>query len=122
MPSQNDQPLITWVRMFDGRLWHILGQHPRTVCGWRAVDPDPARAPEYLEDEVPANAWVCTRCVEQVHEMAAAARQAWLADPRRPRRDQLPAPDPDSPPDGEIRAKTIQPDVTPGADPEETEH
>ncbi len=112
MPTPNE-PLVIWVRMFDGRLWHVLGQHPRTVCGWVAVDENPERAPEYLEDEVPGNAWICTRCVEALHDMAAAARQAWLADPRRPRRGQLPAPDAGSPPNGENRTKTIQADVTP---------
>lgn len=113
-PTSNEhEPMLIWVRMFDGRLWHILGQHPRTVCGWVAVDPNPDRAPEYLEDEVPGNAWICTRCVERIHEMAAGARQAWLADPRRPRRGQLPAPDHDGPPEGEFRANNIQADVTP---------
>lgn len=113
MPSPtSDQPLLTWVRLFDGRLWHVLGQHPRTLCDMVAVDGNPERTPEYTEDAVPANAWVCTRCVEHLHEMAAAARQAWLHDPRRTFRDPLPAPDPDRPPEAESRANTIPADVT----------
>lgn len=121
MPSQNDQPLITWVRLFDGRLWHVAdAPDPEwTLCDRRVVAEDD-RLPELADNAPPTNGWVCDRCVRRLHEQAAAARQAWLQDPRRRPGDQLPGPDPDSPPEAEIRANNIQPDVTP-ADPTTTE-
>lgn len=117
MPSPNEQPLITWVRLFDGRLWHVADQPApeSTLCG-RNVTSQDDRYPEVLDDAPPANGWTCDRCVRHLHEMAAAARQAWLQDPRRRPGDVLPGPDSDSPAEAEIDAKPIQPDVTPGGE------
>ncbi len=114
-----DQPLLTWVRLVDGRLWHVATDVPiATRCGREAVPVGATLMPEQAPSP-PANGWVCERCVRALAEQAAAARQAWLQDPRRRPGDQLPAPDPDSPPDGEIRAKTIPPDVTPATSDQE---
>jgi hypothetical protein len=114
MPTPNDRPLLTWVRLVDGRLWHVADQPApeETACGRRAGG-DGDRFPELLDDAPPTNGWVCDRCVRAIAEQAAAARQAWLQDPRRRPGDQLPGPGTDSPPDGENRAKTIPADVTP---------
>ncbi len=130
MHSQNDRPLITWVRLVDGRLWHLGEVSDDSFPDWTLCDrrvhltDAPDLLPELADNAPPTNGWVCDRCVRRLAEQAAAARQAWLQDPRRRPGDQLPAPDPDSPPEGEIRAKTIQPDVTPATEPttEETEH
>lgn len=103
MPTPNDRPLLTWVRLHDGRLWHLDTGLFTTECS-RSIDPgDPDyRTPEYLNDAPPTNGWVCDRCVRAIAEQAAAARQSWLQDPRRRPGDQLPDPTPDSPPEPEI--------------------
>lgn len=115
------EPLLVWVRLFDGRLWHVE-EHVGvwTACG-RRVDTDPGRLSETTPDGPPANGWVCDRCVRRLAEQAAAARQAWLQDPRRRPGDLLPGPDADGPPDGEIRANHIPAEVT-AADHDEEDH
>ena len=104
------EPLLVWVRLFDGRLWHIE-EHTGlwTACG-RRIDTDPDRMTETLPGGPPGNGWVCDRCVRRLADQAHAARQAWLHDPRRRPGDSLPAPDADRPPDGE--SNTNPADVT----------
>ena len=115
----SEGPQLTWVRLVDGRLWHVATDVPISRCGMEAVPVGATKLPERTTVP-PTNGWVCDRCVRRLHEQAAAARQAWLQDPRRRPGDQLPGPDPDSPPEAEIRANSIPADVTP-ADPTTTE-
>lgn len=120
-----DHSLLTWIRLVDGRLWHIATDNPvATRCGREAAPAGTTLLPERAPAP-PANGWVCDRCVRRQAEQAAAARQAWLTDPRRRPGDQLPGPDDDPPPDAEIRANNIPAEVTPGQptdDAEETDH
>lgn len=110
----SDGPLLVWVRLVDGRLWHVE-EHVGlwTGCGRLIRRTENDQLPETLADAPPANGWVCDRCVRRLAEQAAAARQAWLQDPRRRPGDELPVPDADSPPDGEIRANNNPAEVTP---------
>ena len=102
---------MRWIRLFDGRLWHVATDAGMTRCGMETTRQ--GRLPE-ITIHPPINGWVCDRCVRRLHEQAAAARQAWLTDPRRRPGDQLPGPDDDPPPDAEIRANNNPAEVTPG--------
>lgn len=107
-----------------GRLWHVE-EHVGlwTGCGRRISHSD-GQLPETLADAPPANGWICDRCVRRLAEQAAAARQAWLLDPRRRPSDELPAPDADSPRGGEVRANSNPAEITSAApdDDQEDEH
>lgn len=115
-------PLLVWVRLFDGRLWHVE-EHVGlwTGCGRRIRTGDGGQLPETLGDTPPAGGWICDRCVRRLAEQAAAARQAWLLDPRRRPGDELPA-DADSPPGGETRANNNPARPGPPDDDQEDEH
>lgn len=108
----SDESLITWVRLFDGRLWHITERPDATWCG-KSLDAADARRPERIDGCPPGNGWVCDRCVRAVHEVASIAAAVWRGDPRRLSGDQLPAPVPDSPPEPENGPNPIPSDVTP---------
>ena len=80
-------PDLVWMRLYDGRLWHVMdGQSLRGLCG---KDANPMLR-RFLAGEKgtghpetthvpPTNGWVCDR----------------LQDPRRRPGDQLPGPEPD---------------------------
>ena len=72
---------LAWVRLFDGRLWHMATDF-QTWCGRDARVSDLSRPTEFLPDGPPANGWVCEKCVHAAHQAAELARQAWLQDPR----------------------------------------
>lgn len=105
-------PDLVWIRLHDGRLWHLTGTdhagRPVTsLCGKR-VDQAAARAPE-MTSVPPTNGWVCDRCVRHLHDQAANARAVWLQDPRRRPGDQLPGPEPDSPPAPDVAPTSTVP-------------
>lgn len=104
--------LITWCRLFDGRLWHIAERPDVTWCG-KSLDATDARRPERIDGCPPGNGWVCDRCVRAVHDLAAIAAAVWRSDPRRRTGDTLPAPDSDG--DG---AGDNPPNPIPAADPD----
>lgn len=83
----------TFVRLVDGRLWHVRLGSWATVCGRiidaPIVDAD-ARFPEELQGVVPTGAWVCTRCRATLADWLAAVDQAIKADPRHRRGEPLP--------------------------------
>ena len=97
-------PDLVWIRLHDGRLWHVDG-----MCGVASgATRDAARAPE-ITNTPPTNGWVCDRCVRHLHDLAAAARAVWLQDPRRRPGDQLPGPEPDSPPAPDVAPTSTVP-------------
>jgi len=113
-PASNDQPLIAWARLYDGRLWHVVTDPWLTACHKLLPVGDEPRKPELIATAPPANGQVCDRCVRVVSDIAHLARQAWLQDPRRRPGDTLPAPDSDEAAEAEFRANTIRADVTGG--------
>lgn len=106
--------LITWCRLFDGRLWHITERPDVTWCG-KSLDAVDDRRPERIDGSPPGNGWVCDRCVRAVHELAAIAAAVWRSDPRRRTGDTLPGPGPE----GDIGPNDIPPPVTPEPEPVE---
>lgn len=80
----------TFIRLPEGRLWHVSYGAWATACG-RIVDApivgDDDKEPETLEGHVPAGAWVCGRCRETLTDWLRAVDMAAAADPRG-RRDQ----------------------------------
>jgi len=87
------ESLVTWVRLFDGRLWHAMSGSNLTWCG-RTIESKGESRAERLPGRVPVNAWACDRCVRAIHGAAAAAKAVWLSDPRRRSGDRLPDPEP----------------------------
>jgi len=83
------EPIITWARLFDGRLWHIQRTPEDTWCG-KTLDSHDERRAERIDTAPPGNGWVCDRCVRAVHDVAAIAIQVWRGDPRRRAEDQIP--------------------------------
>lgn len=84
-------PLI-FVRLVDGRLWHVAAAvMGDTACGryveWATPDD---REPETLDGHVPAGAWVCRRCRTALADWLHAVDMAIAADPRNRRADPLP--------------------------------
>ena len=105
-------PDLVWIRLYDGRLWHLTGidnagRPVTTLCGKNVDQTDP-RAPE-MTSVPPINGWVCDRCVRHIHAQAANARAVWLQDPRRRPGDQLPGTEPDSPPATELAPASTVP-------------
>lgn len=74
---------VVFVRLFDGRLWHVVEALGHTACGRDLEWDDVKHAKEVLEGRVPDGAWVCARCVRELSVRACLARQALRNDPRR---------------------------------------
>lgn len=83
----------TFVRLPEGRLWHVSDGAWATACG-RIVDApivgDDDKEPETLEGHVPAGAWVCRRCRTALSDWLHAVDMAIAADPRGRRTEALP--------------------------------
>ena len=79
----------TFVRLMDGRLWHVSATKGRTMCD-RVAYAEDAKVPELLQGHVPAGAWVCTRCRAAIADWLKAIDQAIAADPRGRRTEPLP--------------------------------
>lgn len=79
----------TFVRLMDGRLWHVSATKGRTMCD-RVAYAEDAKVPELLQGHVPAGAWVCTRCRAAIADWLKAVDMAVAADPRNRRADPLP--------------------------------
>ena len=73
---------IEFVRLIDGRLWHVTGSADHTMCG-ALVRREDAKLPELVKEHVPSGAWVCDRCVLELLRRGQVALQAAKADPRR---------------------------------------
>lgn len=71
---------LVWVRLIDGRLWHVLDPGT-TVCDL-VIRSSGDKHPECAPERVPANAWVCHRCVRTLHRRAELAASQYRADPR----------------------------------------
>lgn len=79
---------ITFVRMIDGRLWHVAADllSWKTVCGRETFafgSYAGGPVPEQLAGHVPDGAWVCERCVKELACDAITARRMLRNDPRR---------------------------------------
>ena len=79
---------LTWVRLIDGRLWHVDQAQLITVCG-APIRTDEPKQPEMLEELLPVGAWVCSRCVRELRRQADQAMRMALRDPRRQIADDL---------------------------------
>lgn len=73
---------LMWVRLIDGRLWHVADGPGLAVCGVEVREVDDKVA-ERLPVVVPSGAWVCGRCVRELEDRARLARAALRGDPRR---------------------------------------
>lgn len=73
---------LVWVRLIDGRLWHIDQAQLTTVCG-AGIRTDEPKQPELLDETLPVGAWVCARCVRELGRRATQAHRLALTDPRR---------------------------------------
>lgn len=73
---------LVWVRLVDGRLWHIDEHTLATMCG-AAIRADEPRQPELIDEQPPRGAWICTRCVAELRRRADQAHRVALTDPRR---------------------------------------
>ncbi|PFG16293.1 hypothetical protein ATK74_0827 [Propionicimonas paludicola] len=91
MPEQRTSEVVvmTWARLFHGRLWHVQQSPDQTWCGEVLVSIDERRV-ERIDNAPPGGAWICDRCVREIRRLADDARAAWLLDPRRQDTDQLP--------------------------------
>jgi len=85
---------LAFVRLPEGRLWHVEGARRLTACGRPVVSGDPGdgRVCEVLEGHVPSGAWVCPRCRDDLAAQLAAVDMAMAADPRRRKSPQKPLP------------------------------
>lgn len=89
---------LVWVRLIDGRLWHIDEAWEATVCG-ATIRVEEPKQPELIDEQPPRGAWVCRRCVAELRRRADQAHRAALADPRRPADEPTVLdPDPSPPP------------------------
>lgn len=79
----------TFVRLMDGRLWHVSATKGRTMCD-RVAYAEDAKVPELLQGHVPAGAWVCTRCRAAIADWLKAVDMAVAADPRGRHTEPLP--------------------------------
>lgn len=70
----------TLVRLFHGRLWHVQQTTDPAIafCG----EPLDLTTAETLVSTVPANAWVCPRCVAEVNRYRLVVLGIALGDPR----------------------------------------
>ena len=73
---------LVWVRLVDGRLWHIDESRLETVCG-AAIRTEEPKQPELIDEHTPRGAWICTRCVAELRRRADQAHWIARADPRR---------------------------------------
>lgn len=85
---------LAFVRLPEGRLWHVEGARRLTACGRPVVSGDPGdgRVCEVLDGHVPSGAWVCGRCRDDLAAQLAAVDMAMAADPRRRKSPQKPLP------------------------------
>lgn len=85
---------LIFVRLPEGRLWHVEGAAAVTMCGRPLVVADlpGGRVCEQLDAHVPTGAWVCRRCRDELAEQLRAVDVALAADPRgrRTAQDRLP--------------------------------
>ena len=85
---------LAFVRLPEGRLWHVEGARRLTACGRPVAlaDPGDGRVCEVLEGHVPSGAWACPRCRDDLAAQLDAVDMAMRADPRRRKSPQKPLP------------------------------